>query len=171
REKPRKRRRIRNGRGARAAPTPAYGRGASLSPFAPSAASAAPNCGARPRAPANSPISPAARTRRPGPGNTSRTTTSRALTQHMRPAAPDLAPSANAFGAATVAIGKYSSHAVHKQGDNQAVGKFRAQLWHCRHTSSRGLVTLGIHVLVFLMRLKTWMAGTTVMTRQAGLIY
>jgi len=46
-------------------------------------------------------------------------------------------PSANAFGAATVAIGKYSSHAVRKQGDNRALGKFRAELWHCSHTSAR----------------------------------
>ena len=44
-------------------------------------------------------------------------------------------PSANAFGAATVAIGKYSSHALRKQGDNRALGKFRAELWHCSYTS------------------------------------
>lgn len=75
------------------APAHACGRGASLWPFAPIAASAFPNRGARPRAPANSPISPAARTRRPGPGNTSRRTTSHALShKHTRPAAPHLTP-------------------------------------------------------------------------------
>ncbi|HEY9358987.1 MAG TPA: hypothetical protein VIQ50_01030, partial [Xanthobacteraceae bacterium] len=44
-------------------------------------------------------------------------------------------PSANAFGAATVAVGKYSSHALRKQGDNRALGKFRAELLHCGYTS------------------------------------
>ena len=43
-------------------------------------------------------------------------------------------PSANAFGAATVAIGKYPCLDVRKQGDNRALGKFRAELWHCSYT-------------------------------------
>jgi hypothetical protein len=43
-------------------------------------------------------------------------------------------PSANAFGAATVAIGKYPCLDVRKQGDNRAFGKLRAELWHCSYT-------------------------------------
>jgi len=83
----------------------------------------------------------------------------RSLTQHTRPTAPHLSPPANAFGAATVAIGKYSSHAVRKQGDNRARDKFRAELWHCSHTSRARAsselapiyVTLTVSILDFVM--------------------